>query len=176
MKTMIAAAVAALGLSSAAIAADTAPEKGFYLGGVYSFVDYKEDGFDTVSPKAIAVLGGWNFNKNFALEARLGTGAGSDSMQGIDFEVDSYLSILFRGTLPVNDVFSVYAVAGHTNGKLKASFLGESFSDSDSSFSYGIGGEFNVASRSGISLEWSRLLSGDDYDVDALSIGYRYRF
>ena len=128
----------------------------------------------------MAIQAGYNFNKNIALEGRIGFGAGSDTIQGIDVKVDSYYSILFRGTLPVNDAFNVYALAGHTNGKLKASALGVSDTFSDSGFSYGIGAEARFAGHSAVSLEWGRMLTGQffgaDYDADALSVGYRYRF
>lgn len=174
-KSLIIAALAVMGggVGSVAQAADTAPEQGVYLGGIYSFVSYKEDGLDTISPKTLAIQAGYNFNKNIALEGRIGFSAGSDTIQGIDAKIDSYYSILFRGTLPVNDAFNVYALAGHTNGKGK---VGVSDTSSDSGFSYGIGAEARFAGHSAISLEWSRLLSGAHYDADALSVGYRYRF
>ncbi len=176
MKKLIIAAAAIAGFGTVAQAADTAPEQGYYVGGVYNLVSYKEDNLDTIKPKALAILAGWNFNKNIAVEGRLGFGAGSDAIQGVDVKVDSYFSALARGTLPVTDAFDVYGVIGLATGKLKASGFGVTVSESDTSFSYGVGGEVKFAGRSAVSLEFGRMFSGDGYDVDALSFGYRYHF
>lgn len=176
MKKVMIAALAVMGMGVIVQAIAATPEQGFYVGGVYSIVSYDEDGFDTIKPKALALQAGWSFSKYLAAEGRLGFGAGSDDILGIDVKVDNYFSALLRGTLPFNDAFAVYGVLGYTTGKLKASGYGITVSDSDSDFSYGIGVEATFAERHGVSVEWGRLLSGDGYDADALSIGYRYRF
>jgi opacity protein-like surface antigen len=187
MKKVVVTAVAAVigGIGTVAQAADTASEQGFYLGGVYSIVSYKEDNLETLEPKAIALQAGWNFNKYAALEGRIGFGAGSDSFQvpglilhgpvKVEIKVDSYYSGLLRGTLPINDSFDVYGLAGFSSVKFKAS-SSRITTSGDSSFSFGAGGEVNLGGHSGLAIEWSRLLSGDGYDADALSVGYRYRF
>ena len=176
MKTLALAVLAIAGVCSTAYAADEASDQGFYVGGVYSFIDYKESGYSSVKPKAIALMFGWQFIPNLALEGRIGAGAGSDDLGGIDIKVDSYYSGLLRGTVPVSDSFNLYAIAGVTNGKLKASAGGITVSDSETKASYGVGVEFVVQKQSGISLEWGRFLSGNGYTADAISLGYRYRF
>ena len=176
MKTLALAVLAIAGICSTAYAANAPTEPGFYLGGVYNFIDYKESGFSSVKPKAVAVMFGWQFNEYLAVEGRIGAGAGSDDLDGIEIKVDSYYSGLLRGSVPVSDYFNLYAIAGVTNGKLKASFAGVTASDSETKASYGVGGEFVVAKQSGLSLEWGRFLSGDGYTADAITIGYRYHF
>ena len=176
MKTLAPAVLAIAGLYSTACVADAPAGQGFYVGGVYSFVQYKESGYSTVQPKTIALSAGWQFSENLALEGRIGASAGSDDLDGIDIKVDSYYSALLRGSVPASDNFNIYAIAGVTNGKLKASVGGLTVSDSETKASYGIGAEFLIQKQSGIALEWGRFLSGDGYTADAISIGYRYRF
>lgn len=176
MKFGITAIVAAVSLGGAAYAAEAPADRRAYVGGVYSFVDYKESGLPALKPKAVALQVGWQYNRNLAFEARLGTGAGSDDYLGVDVKVDSYFSALVRGVAPVSDSFNVYAVAGVTNGKLKASGYGVTASSSESKASYAVGAELLFAKRSGIAVEWGRFLSGNGYTADALSLGYRYRF
>lgn len=176
MKTLAATMLVLAGLYSTAYAADAPAGQGAYVGGVYSFIDYKESGIPAVKPKAIALMVGWQFNQNLAVEGRIGAGAGSDDLDGIDIKVDSYYSGLLRGTVPMTDSFNLYAIAGVTSGKLKASAAGVTVSDSETKASYGIGVEFVVQKQSGISVEWGRFLSGDGYTADAISLGYRYHF
>lgn len=174
---MVAMATVGMGMGAAVSAAEAAPEQGFYVGGLYSFVNLDFDEIDeTIEPKALALQAGWNFSKFLAVEGRLGFDAGSDEIAGIDVKVENYFSGLLRGTVPFNDTFSVYGLIGFTSGKLEVSDADESVSDTDSGFSYGVGAEMTFAGRHGISLEWARLIPGDGYDADAVSVGYRYRF
>lgn len=184
MSRFIIAALAATSLGAAGTVARAAEpgQPGFYVGGVLTRTNYKESGFPSASPTALALQAGWAYNEYLAVEARLGTGIASDSLgfQGVDVDlkVDYYYSALLRATLPLRPDFNVYAVGGATEGKLKARALGVTSSDSDSAASFGAGLEYRFGpdTAMAVDLEYARLLSGDDYDLDGLSVGLRYRF
>jgi hypothetical protein len=183
MKTLLVAALAALSLGAAgqSLAAQNSDDAGFYLGIVLSRVNYKESGLSSVYPTALAVQGGWRFNPYFAVEGRAGGGVASDSLtvNGItaDLKVKSYYSLLVRGNLPLADQFNLYAIAGETHGELQATSNGVSVTNSDSKASYGVGAEYVMGpEHSAVGVEYGRLFSGSGYDVDALSLTYRYNF
>jgi len=186
MKKVMGAALAVAGLIASMQTAHAASEQGGYVGGQYNFGSVKFEDTDfgfskTAKPTALTVLGGWNFNEYFAVEGRIGFGAGSDSLvAGLDVKVDSYFSALARGTFPVNEMFNVYGLLGLTSGKVKLEYDGGSSSSSDTGLAYGVGAEVNFAKQHGVSLEYAHLLKGSedgtDYTITSISLGYRYRF
>jgi hypothetical protein len=167
--------------SGTTLAAGPAPsEAGTYWGVNVGQVNYSETGFPHFNPTAFLVSLGWEFSRNLAVEARVGTGIGSDSkvVSGlpISLKVKSFYGGYLRGTLPVSNAFSFYALAGYGRGELEASAMGTSVSTTDGAFSGGLGGEFALGSTSSIGLEYARMFSGSGYTANLISIGYRMRF
>lgn len=142
-------------------------------------LDYKESGYEP-SPSVIAFTIGNRITENLAIEARLGTGIsdGSDNVMGtdIDLSVDSFVGVYGKAIAPLSDVFELYAMAGYTRGELTLKGMGMKLTDSDSDFSYGVGGSFAVSEKFSINGEYARLFSGDGYDVDSLSLGLQMKF
>jgi opacity protein-like surface antigen len=163
-----------LGLAGAAHA------EGLYLGGALSRVEYKEDGAPTFTPTAAALTAGYQFMPQFAAEARLGTGLASSSKTysgvNVEIEVTDYIGLYGKAMLPLSPEVSLYGLVGYTQGKLKASLLGRSFSDTDSSLSYGFGAEFSIGKSVGLGLEWASLVRGDGFDLNAVSFTAKYKF
>lgn len=155
-----------------------------YVGVQFSQVEYKESGVPDVEPTAIAIKAGAQLSDYLAVEARVGFGAGDDSASEgplkLTIEVDNYISAYVKPTLPLGERFSVYALAGVTRSKLKAEITSvlpaESDTDSQTDLSYGVGADLNLSTNSFVSVEYARLLNGDDYDLDALSVGLGFRF
>ncbi len=174
--------VGALALASAAVlaAGPVAPDEGPYWGVNIGQVNYSESGAPHFNPTAFLASLGWVFSGNLAVEARAGTGIGSDSktVSGVpvDLKVKSFYGAYLRGTVPVSDGFSFYALAGYGRGKLEASALGATASTSDGSFSGGVGGELVVTKTGSVGLEYGRMFSGSGYHAEFLSVGYRMRF
>ena len=167
--------------SGATLAAGSAPsESGSYWGVNIGQVNYTESGFPHFNPTAVLVSLGWEFNRYLAVEARVGTGISGDSktVSGlpIDLKVKSFYGGYLRGTMPVSNAFSFYALAGYGRGELGATAMGTSVSTTDGAFSGGLGGEFAVGKSGAIGLEYARMFSGSGYDADLISIGYRVRF
>src|SRR5882762_2253731 len=107
--------VGALALASAATlaAVPAASDVGPYWGVNIGQVNYSESGAPHFNPAALLADLGWEFGGNLAVEARLGTGIGSDSktVSGVpvDLKVKSFYGAYLRGSVPVADAFSFYA-------------------------------------------------------------------
>ncbi|WP_144401600.1 porin family protein [Isoalcanivorax pacificus] len=155
-----------------------------YVGVQFSQVEYKESGVPDVEPTAIAIKAGAQLSDYLAVEARVGFGAGDDSASEgpakLTIEVDNYISAYIKPTMPLGERFSVYALAGVTRSKIKGEITGvvpaTSDTDSQTDLSYGVGADLNLSTNSFVSVEYARLLNGDDYDLDALSVGLGFRF
>lgn len=177
MKTVFRIAALALCLSAfTAAQAESTP----YAGISVARVQYKEDGFPKAEPSAISFKYGVQFNPNFAVETRLGTGLsdGDVNISGIPVSVgvESFIGIYLKGIIPVGNRFAPYAMVGYTNAKLKLKSGAFSDTASDSDFSYGAGADFPVSKNVSLNLEVARLFTGDGYKVDAVSLGATYKF
>lgn len=156
-------------------------EEGGYFGLGWSQINYKEDGFDSVTPTAMIARIGKQVNPNFAIEARIGTGLASSDLYvsntRITAELDSYFGFYGKVMAPVTPQFSFYGLFGYTSGTLsvKAS-NGYSASADDSDVSYGIGAELAVSPQASVGLEWAHLMSGSGYDVKAITAGVNFKF
>jgi opacity protein-like surface antigen len=144
----------------------------WYVGGQYSQVEYSESSAD-LDFTTVGVIAGYELNNAVAIEARYGQGQGDDDIAGTNIEVDSVYGLYGVFSLPNETNLEPYVVLGYTEGKLKAKGFG---SDSENDFSYGAGVSFKLAESLTIRAEYMRLLSGDDYDFDALSASLVYNF
>jgi opacity protein-like surface antigen len=166
--------------ASVSVATLVHADAGMYAGANITQIGYKEDGFATVEPIAVAFKLGKQFSPNFALEGRIGLGVADDDIDvggiPVSLEVDNYYGVYGKAILPLSETASVYGLLGFTRGKLTISANGFSQSDSDSDLSFGLGAEFTVAPTAFVSVEWARLLKGDDYKVNGISLGIGFKF
>ena len=167
-------------LASTTTLADTAGET--YIGGQFAQVTYDEDGFSEAEPTALIGRLGYFFADHFAMETRLGFGLGDDSIDAngydIDLEVDSLIGFYGLGNLPLNDMFSVYALAGLTRGELtaEADGYGVSVTADDSGFSYGAGVQARFNHSVSAHVEYMSYLDESDYSVSGLAVGFNVHF
>jgi opacity protein-like surface antigen len=164
--------VAALSLATVG----AAHAEGLYAGALLTRTTVSLDGRGDANPTTIGAKLGMSINKNFAVEARLGTGLSDDSLSGISVKVDNFAGIYAKGILPVSDAASVYGLLGYTQGKIKLEAAGQSLSDSDTDISYGIGADFAVSGGTSVGVEWARFFKGDGYKVDGLSLSVSFKF
>lgn len=177
MKTFAALAVpAALMLGAPGAAAQDST----YFGANYAIATYKETGVESANPTALSLRLGKEISRNFAIEGRFGFGIGDDSVVvlgiPVTVEVEQFFGFYGRGILPLSEMFSIYGLFGFTNGEITASALGVSISESDSDISYGVGADLLFSKNAGINFEWAKLLEGTGYKVEAISIGFLYKF
>ena len=160
---------AALAIPAAALAAEP------YAGINFVRASYDEDGFGTAKPTAVALRLGTEINPNLAVEARLATGLSDDTVSGIDVEIDNFYGAYVRGMLPVGTV-TPYGLIGWTKGKATASLGSFSVSESESDISYAVGVDVWLTKQTALNAEFGRLLKGDGYEIDALSVGVAFKF
>lgn len=146
-----------------------------YVGVSWVRAAYKESGFATANPTALAVRVGTELNPNLAIEGRFGTGLADDTVSGIKLDIDNFYGAYVRGLLPTGTI-TPYGLLGWTKGKATASAGSVSISDSDSDLSYGIGVDAWLSKTVALNAELGRLLKGDGYKIDALSFGVVFKF
>ena len=124
-------------------------------------------------------FGGYDINKNFAIEAGY-TDAGEVSASGGGGTATAELTALSlygKGTVPLNETFSLFGKVGLASWEadLSATGYGSLGSEDGTDLAIGIGGEFNVNNTFGVRAEWERV-DADDVDVDMLSISAVMKF
>lgn len=134
-----------------------------YVGGDAMFWSLDPDRGSSRDDVGLRVRGGAQFNDYFALEGHLGTG-GSDGGAELDYLVGAYA----KGIAPITPTARLYGLVGMTEVDFDL--------DRESGFSYGAGGEIDVANNLSISADYMRYLDKSAYDFDAASVGLRYRF
>lgn len=184
MKRIIAGLLAGLCVPAVAAANDYT-----YFGLNYLQTSYDERGFDTSKPTAWNLRFGTAVNENFAIEARLGSGASKDTLRvdptmEVDLEIKQLFGVYGRVILPLGERFSVYGLGGITRVKMEAtgSLVGmpgaqARVSESDTDLSIGFGADLMLSRNAFANLEYVLLQSDEEaYDLDALSIGLGIRF
>ncbi len=199
MKNIVLSAVAVLAMSSFAVAGgDIEPvvepvvesvvdDSGFYLGlGANSFRigwdDFENTNIDfRESVYGATFLGGYQFNKYVAIEARYAISQ--------DWEFDGTMDISNMGLYvkpmyPVNDVFSVYGLLGY--GWTNFEFSDEDDMD-DSGFQWGLGASATITDNVSAFVDYTRVWDDNDFDdgkdwenedfiVDMITVGITYKF
>lgn len=158
----------------------TAVAEGLYGGVGYGITKYKEDDVPTANLNVLSFKLGTFLRPNFAVEARLGTGVGDDTVTylgvPIKVELDNYYGFYGRAFIPTGTAFRPYGLIGWAKGELTASALGVSASEDDSDFSYGLGADVELTKAVALTLEYARLFKGEGYKVDGFSAGVAFRF
>ena len=113
-----------------------------------------------------------------SVEARVGFGAGDDTVGLVNAEMDDMYGLYLRGVIPIG-MFKPYVIAGYTS----ADFSSNSFSEDDSDISYGLGLDLMLGDSLALNAEYMRLMEFEnaigtsaDVNVDSLSLGLKWYF
>jgi OmpA-OmpF porin, OOP family len=183
--------LAILGLASAMAFAGPAfaQDQGWYIGASLGQSKAK-DGCDDVvgscddKDSAWRILGGYQFNKNLAVEfgyTDLGEVSGDETGFGA-FSVESNVfELVAVGSWPFADKFSLYGKLGLYRGDTDASAAGISVSESNTDLTYGIGLRWDFTKNLGARLEYQ--IYGDvgggdigESDAEVISLGVIWKF
>lgn len=189
-----------LALLSAGTLPATAAEPGFYLGGAYGQSDLRDacDGeFDPAitcddSDEGWKALGGYRFNRNWAVEAAwVELGAARAELLVDDFEitaefkVDGYY-VAAVGMLPLGEHFDLFAKVGAFEWDVDTGLAFDEIPFFDETTGeallLGAGADLNLSQRFALRAEWERFFEvGDaevtgETDIDLASIGFVVRF
>lgn len=124
------------------------------------------------------VYGGYEFNRNFALEAgwndfgEVTADAGFTSLrlEGTGFNIDG------KASIPLTDAFSIFAKLGVIFWKADLSVSGFGNADDDGNdFRFGLGAQADLSPQFALRMEWERN-DFDGTDVDLLSVSGLFRF
>jgi len=160
---------------------------GFYIGGAASLVSAREaqvdaDFFDDKAGQDrlgnLMLLGGYNFNKYFAVEGRASVTVG-----GEDYTKLTSFSIFAKPQYPINDKFTVYGLIGTGYVKLDDND-GSNVDISKGSFQWGLGASYNINEQWSVFADYTSLANGisgtflrdDEADVDSINVGVTYKF
>jgi len=160
-----------------------------YAGVQYNMATYEESGFPDADPTALTIIIGKNISDNFAVEGRFGFGMSSGDINftflGSDFrgelEIDTFLSVFAKGSMPMGENAKLYGLVGITNGKLSVTLTevatgdSASVSDSETELSYGFGVEFGSGEVTG-TLEYVNYMDSNTATVSAINIGAIFKF
>lgn len=146
-----------------------------YLEVGYAPLDWSE-GSVSLKPSSALVRFGYEINRNFAAEVLGAVGASSDSYQGISFKVDSMYGVYLKGLAPVTPKFDLFARAGWLHVSVSGSAMGQSASVGDSSFSYGVGGQYHFTDNWYLQGDYASYFdkNGDTIKGPSLSVGFRF--
>jgi len=185
----------ALGLAVPSIGmAQGVDDKGFYIGATVGQSKVKDfcsgigvscEDTDT----ALRILGGYQFNKHFALElgySQLGEASISSGALFAKVEATAW-ELVAVGMLPVADRFSIYGKIGMYRADSDFSTnivvpgIPQAFSESNNDLTFGFGLQFDISRSFGVCAEYQRYqdLGGPEIgesDLDVMSIGVVYRF
>ena len=133
-------------------------------GGLLSF----DDGVDTVEPKQVVGRFGYNFNPYLGIGFEGGFSLIEDELLGVDFDVTTTF-LFVRGSLPVGETSSIYALIGPTSVDLTGTVGDVSISSDDDDIGTGFGFE---ALLDNVSFFVDYITYFDDNGVDVSSINF----
>ena len=142
-----------------------------YVGVQFGQAEVEVDGIDDIEPTYGLVRLGIFLTPTLALDARYGDGIDDDTVMGVEYSIDRIAGLYALYHLELGSSVSVYGLLGYSEVDVKAEVSGGSFSEDKDDISYGIGLDIG-----NINIEYTRVLDGSDYEVNAASIGYTYHF
>ena len=151
---------------------------GFYLGAGFGTVDIED--FDNAT--GFELLGGYNFNQNFAIEASYVDFGNSNDNDLSELEISSdTLALSVVGKIPLGNNFELYGQLGYHMWDIGLSMggFGSIGSIDGSDMFYGIGANYNLNNHIGFGVKYAdyRLEnSGDSTNISMLSAAFQYRF
>jgi len=121
----------------------------------------------------MAILGKYDqrLDDRYAFEGRFGIGVLEDSVSAVDVEIDLLLGVYQLRYLPVNNTASLYGILGYTQAEVTTSAVSASTSTRKNGVSFGIGADFGS-----INIEFIQYLDENDFDINAVSVGYIAKF
>lgn len=174
----------ALLLSTVVAAPAFAADEGFYagvtLGSARVGVPAAFGGATKNSDTVYGILGGYQFNKNWAAELEY-TGAGKFTTATSTGKADAF-GVTAVGTLPMSDTFSLYGKLGFAQVTGKAN--GAAANANRTSATYGLGLQYNVTPAVGIRAGWDRFGAAaktaagatQNYNSNVYSVGAVFKF
>lgn len=123
-----------------------------------------------------AVRFGYNFTPNFAAELFAAAGLDSADVGGVSVKVDSAYGFYLKGKVAVGSGVELFVKPGYVHARLKASAGGQSVSDSDDSFSWAVGGQYNFTDKVYGQIDYASYYDKSGLKVSGPSISVGFKF
>lgn len=150
----------------------------FYMNfaGAQTIID---TGAGDVKPFIGAVKLGYEFAPNFALEVQYGAGFDDDDLNDQKYDVDTLGAAFFRISSggSYSDV-RLYLLVGYSQTELSINHESPTEDDKYDGFAYGIGAEEFLKSVKNLAFvaEFLRYYDRNEVSIDAITLGFRYKF
>ncbi len=144
----------------------------FYFGVDLHNWFFNPDRGSAASDVGVRAKFGARLTPQVALEAHLATGGSDRTGRGDEIDPSYLLSGLVRGDIPITRYSSLYGVVGFSELRFDVN----NRSEKESSISFGLGGDFQVANNTYLNIDYIRYISDSDFDYDALNLGARWEF
>jgi OOP family OmpA-OmpF porin len=144
--------------------------QGFYIGG-----DIGKFDIDTEDDMAFKIFGGYQINRNFAVE--FGYGSLFDkAISGVNVEITAW-ELVGVGSFPLGNNLSVFGKLGFAmwDATVSSGIPGFSASDDGTDLTFGVGLQYDFNRNFALRGQWQRYDVADE-DADLFSIGVIYRF
>jgi len=164
-KTLIAAAAAAAALVAApAMAQD---------GQSYMNIGYGHIDIEGIDLGAATIRVGTKVHQYFGVELEASMGVNDEGPAGFETSLGQSGAIYAVGHFPVGEQFDLMARAGWGRSKYEVA----GFSATDSSWNYGVAGQFNIDENQGVRVDWTRHDFEDfSTEADVYSVSYVRKF
>jgi opacity protein-like surface antigen len=135
------------------------------------------------SPTAVRGILGYEINPNFAIEGLAAFGMKSDKIKengstlpGAKFEIDNVFGIYAKPKVKFTPELEGFVRAGFAQTKATYSEPGYSESDSESSFSYGLGMNYALNKTTSLNVDYMSYYKKDGVTATGFTFGVGYKF
>ena len=141
----------------------------------YGWLKLSSSGYDVTTGELIGRFG-YEFTPNFAAEVMGATSVSDGTVYGVKVKVDNAFGGYLKGRVQAAQNFELFAKLGWVQASLKASVPGASASNSDSSFSYGVGAQYTFSGKWYAQADYMSYYdkSGDSIKGPSISVGLRF--
>lgn len=175
--TKICVIAAAVLLAAGAAQAQSQAQGGVYVEGGYSFLKAKQDDFRvSAKPGMVRGIVGWDLHPNVAIEAMLAGGANDDTSSGLTIKLQRSYGLYIKPKYAVTPAFEVFGRIGFADTKVKFSEDGFSETDSDNSFSWGVGASYSFNKQFYGTVDYTSYYKKDGWKLNGVTLGVGYRF
>ena len=151
------------------LAAAVAAQAQVYVEGAYAPLKI-DDGSASDKPAALMGVVGYEINPNVAIEGLLGLGVKKGSG---GTNLSNSVGVFVKPKMMLNNEVEVFGRLGFARTKLKFS---EDSSGSDSSFAYGLGGNYYLNKQTYLTASYMSLYSKDGFKINGFNLGAGYKF
>lgn len=170
--------------AAAILATAAAAQAQVYVEGAIAPLTLKGSESPVLKAKPAVLTGfvGYEIHPNVAVEGFLGLGASNASVTldgaatAVKAKISNSYGIFVKPKVMINNEVELFGRLGYARSKVKLSADGESASESDGSFAYGVGGNYYLNKQTYLTASYMSFYSKDGLKATGLNLGVGYKF